>query len=51
MPPSGGDIRREDTHISAAKTLGIALGIDAALLDADFNDGGMVKPALGAVVA
>jgi hypothetical protein len=40
---SGGDIVRADTQVSAAKTLGAALGIDAALLKADFTDNGSVK--------
>jgi hypothetical protein len=40
---SGGDIARVDTHVAAAKTLGLALGIDAGLLDPDFTDGGTVK--------
>jgi hypothetical protein len=40
---SGGDIARADTHVAAAKTLGLALGIDANLLDPDFTDGGKVK--------
>jgi hypothetical protein len=38
----GGDITRADTHVAAAKTLGVALGIDAAALDADFTDNGTV---------
>lgn len=46
---SGGDITRADTHIAAAKTLGLALGIDGPLLDADFTDGGSVKAATSAV--
>ena len=29
--PSGGDILRADTQVSAAKTLGAALGIDSAI--------------------
>jgi hypothetical protein len=41
--PSGGDILRADTQVSAAKTLGAALGIDSAILKADFTDNGMVK--------
>lgn len=40
---NGGDIARADSHIAAAKTLGVALGIDAALLDANFVDNGSVK--------
>jgi hypothetical protein len=46
---SGGDIPRADTHVAAAKTLGVALGIDAALLKADFTDNGTVKVANGAL--
>lgn len=46
---SGGDIPRADTHVAAAKTLGVALGIDAALLQADFTDNGSVKIAKGAL--
>jgi hypothetical protein len=37
------DLRRVDTHVSVAKTLGVALGIDAPLLDADFTDNGSIK--------
>ncbi|HET7867613.1 MAG TPA: DUF1501 domain-containing protein [Burkholderiaceae bacterium] len=40
--PIGG-VARADTHIAAAKTLGVALGIDAARLDRDFTDSGRVK--------
>ena len=40
---SGGDIARADTHTAAAKTLGVALGIDASLLAADFIDNGSIK--------
>jgi hypothetical protein len=47
---SGGDVARADTHISAAKTLGVALGIDAPLLDADFSDNGSIKYVKAAVV-
>src|SRR5262249_21354290 len=39
---SGGDIARADTHVAAAKTLGVALGIDPSLLTADFTDNGMI---------
>ncbi len=39
----GGDIPREDTHVAAAKTLGLALGIDASLLQSDFTDNGSIK--------
>jgi hypothetical protein len=46
---SGGDIPRADTHVAAAKTLGVALGIDASLLQADFTDGGSVKYVKGAL--
>jgi hypothetical protein len=38
-----GDVVRADTHLAAAKTLGVALGIDAALLNSAFNDNGRVK--------
>lgn len=41
----GGDIKVADTHVAAAKTLGVALGIDASLLKADFTDNGAVKVA------
>ena len=47
--PSGGDIPRVDTHLAAAKTLGVALGIDASLLKADFTDNGTVKVANAAL--
>jgi hypothetical protein len=40
---TGGDIARADTHVAAAKTLGVALGIDPGLLQADFTDNGAVK--------
>ncbi|MET0410052.1 MAG: hypothetical protein ABW217_02090, partial [Polyangiaceae bacterium] len=45
----GGDIARADTHVAAAKTLGIALGIDAAALDPDFTDNGSVPYVKSAV--
>jgi len=38
-----GGVARADTHIAAAKTLGVALGIDASLLDRNFIDNGRVK--------
>lgn len=41
---TGGDIAAADTAVSAAKTLGLALGIDASLLTPEFTDGGKVKP-------
>ena len=41
---TGGDIALGDTKVSAAKTLGAALGIDQALLKGDFIDNGTVKP-------
>jgi len=41
---TGGDIAQSNTGISAAKTLGAALGIDQSLLKADFIDNGTVKP-------
>jgi uncharacterized protein DUF1501 len=47
---SGGDIPRADTHVAAAKTLGVALGIDASQLDADFTDAGSVKAVTAAVI-
>jgi hypothetical protein len=47
---SGGDIPRADTHVAAAKTLGMALGIDASLLQADFTDNGSVKYVKSALV-
>jgi hypothetical protein len=37
-----GAVARADTHYAAAKTLGVALGIDAAQLTADFTDNGRV---------
>jgi len=46
---SGGDIARGDTHVAAAKTLGVALGIDPSLLQANFTDNGSVKYVTGAV--
>jgi hypothetical protein len=46
---SGGDIPRADTHVAAAKTLGVALGIDPGLLQGDFTDNGSVKYAKGAL--
>lgn len=45
----GGDIPVADSHVSAAKTLGVALGIDASLLKADFTDNGTVKVANAAL--
>lgn len=39
----GGDIPREDTHTSAAKTLGVALGISPEALSNNFTDNGRVK--------
>lgn len=48
---SGGDIPRADTHIAAAKTLGAALGLDAASLAPDFNDNGRIKVVKSAVLA
>jgi hypothetical protein len=41
---TGGDIAMTDTGVSAAKTLGLALGIDKALLTPDFIDNGTIKP-------
>ena len=40
---SGGDIPRGDTNVAAAKTLGLALGIDSASLEPNFTDGGSIK--------
>jgi Protein of unknown function (DUF1501) len=39
----GGDIARADTHTAAAKTLGVALGIESGLLARNFTDNGRVK--------
>ena len=41
---SSGDVAQADTGVSAAKTLGAALGIDQSLLKPDFTDNGSVKP-------
>lgn len=41
---TGGDIAQTNTGISAAKTLGAALGIDQSLMKADFIDNGSVNP-------
>jgi hypothetical protein len=46
---SGGDIARADTHTAAAKTLGVALGIDASLLTPDFIDNGTIKYVKGSL--
>jgi hypothetical protein len=46
---SGGDIARADSHVSAAKTLGVALGISAQDMDKDFTDSGTVKYVAAAV--
>jgi hypothetical protein len=49
---SGADIVAANTDVAAAKTLGIALGIDSSLMTADFTDNGMipyVKAALNGV--
>jgi Protein of unknown function (DUF1501) len=48
--PGGGDVVQADTGVSAAKTLGAALGIDQSLLKPDFNDNGAVKPVASALV-
>lgn len=45
-----GDIPRADTHIAAAKTLGVALGIDAESLNASFTDNGSIKHVSASVV-
>lgn len=50
MAADSGDIRRADTHIAAAKTLGVVLGIDAAALNSNFTDNGRVKP-VGATIS
>jgi hypothetical protein len=42
--PGGGDIVQTNTGVSAAKTLGAALGIDQSVLKPDFVDNGTVKP-------
>ncbi|HYQ41753.1 MAG TPA: hypothetical protein VER11_07290 [Polyangiaceae bacterium] len=47
---SGGDIPRADTHVAAAKTLGVALGLDAETLAPDFNDNGTIKYAKSAIL-
>ena len=47
---TGGDVALGDTKVSAAKTLGAALGIDQALLKADFIDNGTVKPIASTIV-
>jgi hypothetical protein len=47
---TGGDIALADTKVAAAKTLGAALGVDQALLKADFIDNGSVKPVTSAIV-
>ena len=41
--PTGGDIAQGDTAVSAAKTLGGALGIDQAILTPNFVDNGSIK--------
>jgi hypothetical protein len=41
--PGGGDITQPNTGVSAAKTLGAALGIDQSVLKADFVDNGSIK--------
>jgi hypothetical protein len=40
---SGGDVARADSQTAAAKTLGVALGIDNSLMTPDFVDNGMIK--------
>jgi Protein of unknown function (DUF1501) len=47
--PNGGDVPREDTHVAAAKTLGVALGLDPAVLQSDFVDNGSIKYVKAAV--
>jgi Protein of unknown function (DUF1501) len=46
---TGGDIAVADSAVSAAKTLGLALGIDASLLTPEFIDNGTVKPVASAL--
>jgi hypothetical protein len=46
----GGDVALTDTKVSAAKTLGAALGIDQALLKPDFIDNGTVKAVTSTIV-
>jgi hypothetical protein len=41
---TGGDIAQTNTGVSAAKTLGAALGIDQSLMKPDFVDNGAIKP-------
>jgi hypothetical protein len=48
---TGGSIARADTHVSAAKTLGVALGIDSATLQPDFTDNGSIPYVKSAVAA
>jgi hypothetical protein len=47
---TGGDVALADTKVSAAKTLGAALGIDQALLKSDFIDNGTIKPIASTIV-
>lgn len=47
--PSGGSITRADTNVAAAKTLGVALGIDASSLQYDFTDNGAIPHVKAAV--
>jgi hypothetical protein len=47
---TGGDVALTDTKVSAAKTLGAALGIDQALLKPDFIDNGTIKPIASTIV-
>jgi hypothetical protein len=49
--PSGGSIPRADTHLAAAKTLGVALGIESSSLSQDFTDAGKVKHVAAAIRA
>ncbi len=42
--PAGGDIPMASTGVSAAKTLGAALGVDQAVMRSDFTDNGTIKP-------
>jgi hypothetical protein len=46
---TGGDIPQTSTGVSAAKTLGAALGIDQSLMTANFVDNGTIKPVKSAL--
>jgi hypothetical protein len=54
LPSASGDIPAAKTHAAAARTLGVALGIPGAMLDADFVTGAgglVVNSALNGVSA